>query len=184
MRSDWWEVFHVPEMADLFLVRKDEELQSTLDFLITELRLVPGAHVYDQCCGIGSLGIALARKGMCVTGCDLCDFYIVRARQAAAGTKCTFACADAFSFCPDTPCDAVFNWYSSFGYAATDERNVLMLQRAFESLRPGGIFALDVPNFPAVIRNFQRCLARHGTSAGRHVTVVRESVVDLAPRHP
>ncbi len=55
-----------------------------------------------------------------------------------------------------------------------------MLQRAFEALRPGGVFALDVPNVPGVVRDFQRCMVRHGNSAGQRVTVVRESVVNLA----
>ena len=54
--SDWWETFHVPEMADLFLVRNDEdELRDTIEFLTTNLALRTGDHVYDQCCGIGSL---------------------------------------------------------------------------------------------------------------------------------
>jgi SAM-dependent methyltransferase len=181
MSHDWWDVFHRPEMADLFLVRQDQELNATIDFLKTELKLVPGARVYDQCCGIGSLSIALARQGILATGADLCDFYIERARQDAAdvGIDCTFACADAFHFLPTQPCDAVFNWYSSFGYAHDDARNSLMLQRAFESLRPGGRLALDVPNAPGILRDFQRCLARHGISAGRRVTVVRESTVNL-----
>ena len=40
--DDWWSVFHVPEMADLFLVRSDaDELQATLTFLIDELALHP-----------------------------------------------------------------------------------------------------------------------------------------------
>ena len=53
---------------------------------------------------------------------------------AAAGADCRFHCADAFHFIPDEPCDAAFNWYSSFGYAGSDEQNRQMLQCAFDSL--------------------------------------------------
>jgi SAM-dependent methyltransferase len=168
-------------MADLFLVREEADLAATLQFLTEELQLLPGTHVYDQCCGIGSLSIPLAQRGMVVTGADLCDFYIERARRgaAAANVDCRFECADAFEFHPPRPCDAVFNWYSSFGYAHSDGQNLQMLQRAFESLRPGGRIALDVPNVAGVLRNFQRWLVRQGTSARGSVVVVRESTVNL-----
>lgn len=54
-----------------------------------------------------------------------------------------------------------------------------MLERAFDALRPGGRFALDLPNFPAVLRGFQRHLVRRGTSEGRRVTLIRDSQIDL-----
>lgn len=180
--SDWWEVFHVPEMADLFLVRSDpEELEATLDFLVEELQLSVDDHVYDQCCGIGSLSIALQQRGLHATGADLCSFFIDRAKQDAkqAKAECTFRCEDAFQFKPDSPCQGVFNWYSSFGYADSDARNRSMFQRAYESLRPGGRFALDVPNFTGLMRGFQRHIVRHGESAGNAVTLIRESTLNL-----
>lgn len=111
--SDWWRVFHVPEMADLFLVRTNEQdLQATLAFLTEQLDLRAGSHVYDQCCGIGSLSIALAQRGYRVTGADLCGTFIERAQRdaAAAGVECEFHCRDAFEFVPAAPCDAAFNW--------------------------------------------------------------------------
>lgn len=180
--TDWWEVFHVPEMADLFLVRSDaDELQATLEFLSSELALTAGARVYDQCCGIGSLSIALSRVGYVVTGADLCDFFIQRAIRDAgrAEVNCRFHEADAFEFVPDDACNGVFNWYSSFGYADSDARNRQMLQRAFESLLPGGRYALDVPNLPGVLRGFQRYMVRRGESAGRAVTLIRESNINI-----
>ena len=105
--EDWWSAFHVPELADLFLVRSDpDELQATLSFLIDELRLPPGARVYDQCCGIGSLTIALQQLGYQAVGADLCDFFIERgiADAAAVNAECSLHCADAFEFVPEYPC--------------------------------------------------------------------------------
>jgi SAM-dependent methyltransferase len=180
--EDWWTSFHVPEMADLFLVRDDaRELQETLDFLIEVLELERGSHLYDQCCGIGSLSIPLAARGMHVTGADLCEEFIELARNNARllGVDCEFHCADAFEFTPAVASDGVFNWYSSFGYAGSDERNIRMLERAFEALRPGGRFALDVPNFAALVRNFERHIVRRGTSEGRQVMLIRESTISL-----
>ena len=76
-------------------------------------------------------------------------------------------------------CGGVFNWYSSFGYAATDEQNCRMVARAFDALRPGGKFAMDVPNFFHVVRSFQPQMVKHGTSNGNGVSLIRESEIDI-----
>lgn len=170
------------EMADLFLERScQQELAATVAFLTRQLELFPGCQVYDQCCGIGSLSLELSRQQIHVTGADLCSAYIERAVENARAEKlgCQFFCADAFDFVPTTQCDGAFNWYSSFGYSDSDQRNLSMLQRAFESLRPGGMYALDVPNFVGLIRGFQKHLVRRGESNGRQVTCVRESRLNL-----
>ncbi len=178
---DWWSTFHVMEMADLFLERSSpQELEETVDFLMDQLSLSSGMRVYDQCCGIGTLTHELAKQGLAAIGTDLCEMYIDRAKQTGSelNQECQFFCADAFEFVPDAPCHAAFNWYSSFGYARHDDRNQEMIQRAWDCLAPGGKFAMDVPNFPGLIRNFQFHLVRSGQSAGREVTCVRESQID------
>lgn len=171
--SDWWSDFYNDTIAELFLVR-DEAAE--LDFLASKLALRPGALVFDQCCGIGNLAIGLARRGMRAVGADLCGPYVERARRDAGTLPCEFHAADAFEFRPGRPCDAAFNWYSSFGYADADERNLEMLRRAFESLKPGGRFALDFLNAPAVYRGFQPRMER-GREGGPRV--VRECALDL-----
>ncbi|MEM7479388.1 MAG: methyltransferase domain-containing protein, partial [Planctomycetota bacterium] len=148
--SDWWKTFHVPEMGDVLLERSNEQLDLTVQFLARELGVGEGEHVFDQCCGIGSLSIPLAKAGIKVTGCDQFEPYIERARQDAAiqlpePSLTIFHSADAFFFKPKESCDAGFNWYSSFGYAPEDTTNQKMLQRAFDALKPGGRFALDIP---------------------------------------
>lgn len=178
----WWKEFHVAEMADLFLERTDQvELDATLKFIIEEIQLSPGCRVYDQCCGIGSLSLALAERGFECVGVDLCEVYIDRALAMLAKTKCNceFRCDDALTFVPDRPCQGVINWYSSFGYASTDSRSFDMARRAFEALEPNGVYLLDVPNFLGVVRGFQRYLVRTGTSDNREVTCIRESQLDL-----
>ncbi len=170
--SDWWADFYNDTIAELFLVRDGA---AELDFLAERLELRPSALVFDQCCGIGNLAIGLARRGFRAAGVDLCPPYIERARRDAAGLPCEFACADAFDFRPQEPCDGAYNWYSSFGYADEDGRNLEMLRRAFESLRPGGRFALDFLNAPAVYRDFKPRMERSGGGA----RVVRDCTIDI-----
>ncbi len=179
----WWSAFHVAEMADLFLERKSPaELADTVSFLVRHLQLVPGDRVFDQCCGIGNVSMALAEHGMTCYGVDLCRVYIDRALEALSATSlpCEFYCDDALTFMAPQPCQGAVNWYSSFGYSRDDNTNLQMMMRAFESLRTGGVYALDVPNIPNLIRNFQHYLVRHGTNRdGRSVTIIRESQLDL-----
>lgn len=181
-RKDWWVGFYDDAVADLFMKRDDPAaLAATLDFLTTQLALSPGDLLFDQCCGNGSLSLPLAKRGVRVVGVDLCASYIARANTEAesADVDARFVCNDAFTFRPDQPCDAAINWYSSFGYAERDERNTEMLRRAYESLRPGGWFALDYLNVANVLAAFQPRTERRGESNGRAVTIVRESELDL-----
>ena len=181
--TEWWRSFHVIEMADLYLNRSSqEELDETSEFLRRELQLTDGARVYDQCCGTGTLSFELAKHNIHATGADLCEAYIERAseqNESMAAKNCEFYCADAFDFVPNEICDAAFNWFSSFGYASTNARNQMMLARAFESIKPSGRFAMDVPNFPALIRGFQKHLVRTGKSNGRSVICVRQCNLNL-----
>ncbi len=185
-REEWWKSFHVMAMADLFLARTNEaELNQTVSFLWRELRLEPGAHVYDQCCGTGTLSMGLSRSGIATTGCDLCGAYIERARESVAAMSGRggldvpqFHCEDAFAFVPNRSCEGVINWYSSFGYSHDDDQNTRMLIRAWESLKPGGYFALDVPNFIRVLTHFQTTMTHLGTSDGRSVRLTRLSDID------
>lgn len=177
----WWDSFYTEAAAELFLVRSAHELEGTLGFLCRHLELDVGSVVFDQCCGIGSVSIPLAARGMEVYGADLHAPYIDRAQKDAkqAGSEAQYVCADAFVYLPPKPCDGVFNWYSSFGYAPTEADNQVMLQRAFEALRPGGKFAMDILNVAGVIHNFQGCTVRRGELEEGEVLLLRESTLDL-----
>jgi SAM-dependent methyltransferase len=177
--DDWWLSLYDDIVAEAILVRKDPaEVDATISFLRHHLHLRPGCTVLDQCCGIGSLALPLARAGCRVVGVDQSVAYVERARAAItpAYPACSFHAADAFDFVAPIPCEAAFNWGSGFGNA-DDHRNAQMLRRAFESLRPGGRFALDYQHIPRILRNFQGCLVHR---LGDGTIILRESRLDLA----
>ncbi|CAM6000046.1 unnamed protein product [Sphagnum balticum] len=91
---------------------------------------------------------ALASKNFEIIGVDLCERYIKIANEKsrAANLSAKFFADDAFSFKTNTLCDAAFNWWTSFGYSDSDDKNLEMLKRAADSLRSGARFALDIPN--------------------------------------
>lgn len=175
----WWETFYDENLADMLLEQTSmAEICQAADFLVAQLHLQPGALVLDQCCGSGRLTWEMARRGYTMRGMDLISIYIERAKQreSAAETAPSFEVADAFVFKADPPCDAVFNWWTSFGYAESDDINQLMLRRAWESLRKGGFYALDFMNVPGLYRHF----LPHVVTRNGEVTLIRESTLDLS----
>jgi SAM-dependent methyltransferase len=179
--SNWWETLYDDMVADVLLRRKDDsEIRATISFLRDHLDLHPGDRVFDQCCGIGVLALPLARAGFPVVGVDAAEGYVEEARRRASaeGLAGEFFAADACIFVAPTTCTAAFNWDTGFGNAG-DAGNLHMLRRAFETLRPGGWFALDYQHIPRILARFQNSLVSHHAGAQGEITLVRESRVDL-----
>jgi SAM-dependent methyltransferase len=180
-QADWWQTLYDDIVAEAFLVRKDQdELRATGAFLSRELNLAPGGSLFDQCCGVGTLSHELGRQGVRVVGVDQSPLYVARAKREAErlGLDCAFHVGDAFTFTPDDPTDAAVNWGTSFGNA-DDDRNRAMLRRAFETLQPGGRFALDYQHVPRVLRQFQPTLLHRVEGERGETLILRESSVDL-----
>jgi SAM-dependent methyltransferase len=182
VNPSWWSSLYDDIIAEILLVRKDEEeLRAIVVFLCERLGLRPGTTVLDQCCGIGSLALPLARRGVRVVGVDQCPGYVERARRGAAaeGLDCRFHVGDACDFVPGQPVDAVVNWGTSFGHA-DDAGNSRLLERAFEALRPGGRMVLDYQHVARVLREFQPVLLHRRAEGGGETLLIRESRLDLA----
>lgn len=175
----WWADLYDDALADVLLERTDgAATDRTVGFLRRVLAIEPGDRVLDQCCGIGSLAIPLARAGFEVIGVDQAARYIERATEAAraAGVDAKFFSGDAFTWRPDRMCNAAFNWWTSFGYAARDADNLQMLKRAAQAIVPGGRFALDFMNVPQVLRGFRPTV----TIERAGIKLTRETTLDLA----
>jgi SAM-dependent methyltransferase len=178
----WWESLYDDWLAEQLLERAPGEVDATIDFLTARLRIAPGQRVFDQCCGVGSVALPLAARGVRVVGVDQARGYVERASRAARdqGVDAEFFAGDARSFRPEGRVDAAFNWWTSFGYFEDDDENRELLARAFDALAPGGAFALDTMNVPGVLRAFQRDVVLRRRTARGDVTLLRESAVDLA----
>ncbi len=154
----WWESFFDRAYADHLLRPRDEaRLDSILDVILRMADLGPGSVLFDQCCGVGRLSIPLARRGLRIIGVELSKDYVDDADAAARAESlpCSFHQADAYSFVTPDSCDAAINWFSSWGYHDDDRVNLKMLERAYESLRPGGCFLLELYSVTSAIARFQ-----------------------------
>lgn len=180
---NWWATLYDDLLADVLLERPTpEEEARTVAFLGDVLSLTRSSVVFDQCSGIGSLAVPLAKQVGRVVGVDQAARYVERANARAKeeGAAAEFFTGDAFEFVPRERASAAFNWWTSFGYAPTDAENVRMLARAYESLEPGGAFALDSMNLAGVLRGFQGSVVTRRATARGEVVLVRETDVSLA----
>lgn len=181
-RERWWEPLYDDLLAELLLVRADEaELDATLGFLTRALALEPGQRVFDQCCGIGSLAVPLAARGLELVCVDQAERYVARAKEAALARGVTLEAhaADAHDFVAPTPCQAAFNWWTSFGYTPDDAHNARMFARVRDSLVLGGRFALDTLHLPGVLRHFQRDVVTQRSTPEGEITLWRQTHLEL-----
>jgi SAM-dependent methyltransferase len=113
---------------------------------ILALAGVSTGTVLDLCCGPGRHAVEFARRGFTVTGVDRSRYLLERARESAdaAGTKVEWVLDDMRAFQRPAAFDLACNLFTSFGYFAREEDNLLVLRNVRQSLRDGGTFVMDM----------------------------------------
>jgi SAM-dependent methyltransferase len=150
--DSFWQTF-APVLFDESRWKKaPEEVAAVMSLLGLE----PGADILDLCCGVGRHAIEFARKGCRVTGVDLTEGYLRRARERAGveGVEVEFARADMREFMRPGAFDAVVNMFTSFGYFEDRRDDQRVMERVYRSLRPGGAFLVDVVGKEILARRF------------------------------
>lgn len=140
---DW---FNSPYYDLLYQDRDHNEADAFLTCLIDQLDLPPAATVLDLACGKGRYARALAQKGYKVWGLDLSPVRIEQARLHA-GENLRFVVHDMRAWpYPLASADAVFNFFTSFGYFSNPDDNLRVLKNIRKLLPELGIFVLDYLN--------------------------------------
>lgn len=123
-------------------------MQKTISFITDTLHVTAGQTIFEQCCGIGTMSLAIAQNNIKTIGVDIIPDYISRAQKKAQENRlnCLFYAENAYHFKTKTLCDGAINWWTSFAYDPDDTVNIKMLNRVHESLKPGGKFILDFMN--------------------------------------
>jgi cyclopropane fatty-acyl-phospholipid synthase-like methyltransferase len=131
--SDWFET-----MEDQFWLHSDEVGGQEARFIFSALGLRRGDVVLDAPCGAGRVCFHLARAGGVVTGIDLRDTFIRRARRRfrAAGLHGTFRVLDLRRMDMEGQFEGILNWGGSFGYFSEAE-NARLVETYVRALRPG-----------------------------------------------
>lgn len=118
-----------------------EEAEQLLD-----LAGVRGGRLLDLCCGPGRHAVPLARSGMQVTGVDLSEYLLDKARARADEAKVAvdWVREDMRSFVEPGAFDVVVNLATSFGYFAVQADDMRVLKNMVESIHDDGVVLLHM----------------------------------------
>jgi ubiquinone/menaquinone biosynthesis C-methylase UbiE len=162
----WWDIHFGELYLRMFetILTPDRTAQEVAG-LITLLDLPSGARILDVCCGQGRHAIPLAQAGYEVMGLDRSSYLLDQAQQAAAeaGVEVQWVRGDMRWLPWGERFDACINLFTAFGYFEEDEENRWVLHQIHRSLKPGGLFLLDVSNRDYyLLRLWPRAWQRHG----------------------
>jgi 2-polyprenyl-3-methyl-5-hydroxy-6-metoxy-1,4-benzoquinol methylase len=111
------------------------------DFIEHEISHDKSVAILDIGCGTGRHSIELGRRGYRVTGIDLSESMLQRAREkaSASGVTVDFRQADARTLPFNSEFElAIMICEGAFPLMETDEMNFQILQNAAKALKPGG----------------------------------------------
>ncbi len=113
---------------------------------LLELTGVSSGRALDLCCGPGRHAVPLARNGLQVTGVDLSDYLLAKARTRADEAKVgvDWVRKDMREFVEPGAFDLVVNLATSFGYFAVQAEDMRVLKNMVESIRDDGVIVLDM----------------------------------------
>jgi SAM-dependent methyltransferase len=118
---------------------------------------VKGKSALDLCCGPGRCSVALSRRGFSVTGVDRTKYLLdkARARARAAKVRIEWIDADMRDFVRAESYDLALSMFTSFGYFEDREEDNRVLSNVFRSLRPQGVFLIEMMGKENLAKIFQ-----------------------------
>jgi SAM-dependent methyltransferase len=145
--DEWFadEEFWIASYPFMFPDRRIEEAEREVEQILTLTEQTAGA-VLDLACGPGRHAVALARRGFAVTGVDRSAFLLGKARSRAKelGLAIDFVHDDMRAIRRPATYDVALSLFTSFGFFQDDADNQRVLDNVAESLKPGGVFVLDM----------------------------------------
>jgi SAM-dependent methyltransferase len=139
--------------------RNPETIDRSVDWLVAETGLQPGAAVLDLGCGPGLYASRMAGKGLRLTGVDYSRRSIAYATDYARqhGLDITYRYQNYLELADENRYDVALLIYGDFCPLSPGQR-ALLLQNVRRALKPGGRFVLDVST--------RECRKRHGARNG------------------
>ncbi len=152
----WFEEwFDSPLYEKLYSNRDEKDAASLADLIEEVIPVSDYRKVLDLGCGRGRHSITLAQRGYQVTGIDLSNKAIEKAKRIAGQKNLNnvkFFVRDMRDPLPKQ-FDAIVNLFTTFGYFLEDEENRRVLRNTGKMLNQGGILFLDYLNPHYVEKN-------------------------------
>ena len=145
--SEWFEEesFWVDTFPFMFPRERMEATQGEVDGILS-LTGLSGGRVLDLCCGPGRHSIEFAERGFVVTGVDRTAFLLDKAKDGAEqrGLEIEWIRQDMRKFRRQDEFDLALSLFTSFGFFDDRDEDLAVLGNIFQSLKPGGLFLIDV----------------------------------------
>jgi SAM-dependent methyltransferase len=140
----WYREWFGEEYIELYAHRDEHEARQQVAFFREHLAGINGVTL-DLACGMGRHLTEMNGEGIVAVGCDL-SFTLLRAGIDEHGVL-PVARADmrALPFCSNS-FGGLVNFFTSFGYFATEEENLQVVREMARVLRVGGVFLFDYLN--------------------------------------
>ncbi len=176
--SEWFqEWFETPYYDVLYEHRGSTEAKFFIENLVGALGLPPGCEVLDVACGKGRHAQVLEQMGFKVTGIDLSTTRIRQAQLFESPNLRFFQHDMRRLFCINF-FDAVFSFFTSFGYFESEFDEAKAVQSLSANVKWGGLLVIDyfnpakvVPMLPCheVIEKFQLGFEIHRSLKGNKI---------------
>jgi cyclopropane fatty-acyl-phospholipid synthase-like methyltransferase len=141
---DW---FDSPLYEKMYAKRDEEEAAKLAELLAELLPVDKYKRVLDLGCGRGRHSINFAKHGYTVTGIDLSEKAIQKARKKAEELNLDIEFLKGDMRHPlGRTFDGIINLFTSFGYFANDEENVSVIKAMKSMLRKDGFLVIDYLN--------------------------------------
>jgi len=145
-KPEWFEIwFDTPYYKLLYRNRDEKEAERFLDTLLEYLKLPANATVLDVACGTGRYSMFLADRGFNAIGIDL-SYKNIEHASVNEKENLTFFRHDMRENFYVNYFDAVFNFYTSFGYFSSDKDHLKAIHSMSLALKKGGKLVIDFFN--------------------------------------
>ena len=155
--TNWYTEFFNEDYPKIYRERLSQDAtERETAFVMRALGLREGDRVLDLACGHGRHAVALARRGMVVTGQDLNEDYLKMAQGGAAqaGVRIDTVHSDMRDIPFTDEFNAVINMFTAFGYFDSEDEDFRVLQAVANALKTGGKLLLDTLNREWVLSNY------------------------------
>jgi SAM-dependent methyltransferase len=156
--SAWYVTYFGEQYFDIYgPMLSEERTTREVEGIIRLLDVPQGSRILDLACGHGRHAIPLAQRGYQITGLDLSEVFLDRARAEAQarGVTIRWVHSDMREIPFADEFDAIINIFTAFGYFENDAEDQQVLHQVHKALRPGGHFVLDLMHRDALVRGFQ-----------------------------
>jgi len=175
----WYEQFFGEDYLRMYLPNlPDVQTEEQVEAMLALLGLPPGASLLDLCCGHGRHAVRFAARGLRVTGQDLSELFLERARAEAdrRSVEVRWVHGDMREIPFESEFDAVINYFTAFGYLEDEEEDLKVLRQVAKALKPGGRFLLETMHRDNLLRRFlPSSVTRHEDG----LMVIEERKIDV-----